>query len=134
MKPDLRDSRKYPGFFAHTLASAIFPRMNKHPLAIASGLENKGGPREWILTQVHHGVMDPHWQRLASVGKLSASFSKLFRRLRRWRYHLYLTPEVSIEISDMRNVSCERRMEPNQRSLVPGNLGSQEYKPDCIAF
>ena len=115
---------------------AIFLHVNTHPRAIFLGLGNREELWNQIPLQARHFAKDPYWQHSELVSRRSAPLSALFRRIGDCRFPTFLTPEVSIELLDCsaRRVLCGRRVDFNRGCMAPGNLDSQEDKPDRSVY
>ena len=81
-------------------------------------------------------MKDPYLQHSELVSRRSAPLSALFVRIGDCRYPPYLTPWVSIELANCSagRVVCGRRVDFNRGCMAPGNLDSQEDKPECIDY
>ena len=75
---DIRDKGLYLDCFAKTLDYAISPHKTRHPLHVASGINDKARAWGWPYAQVRTGVRDPQRSHQDSVGASGVIFAQLF--------------------------------------------------------
>ena len=133
-KTGLNDPFVFTEIFLTTANFAFSPRASKHSQAVAFGLGDKEGPWTWIRKQVRKCVNYSGWRHPSLIDRISVASSKLFRRIGRRRYPLYLTPKAFVDLFGMWTATCGRRMDFFRWSLALEGSEVYETKSECAAF
>ena len=98
---DLDNPAIFFQFFTSALEFAIFPRAMRHRHAAVTGVKSRADSRAWNIYRERDLPQGPNWKHANLTDSVSVAPLKVFLRLGKCPYPLYVTPTMAKDMSDM---------------------------------